>query len=209
MIISEEIIIAIISASFGTVISGICRLFSRHFDQKDKAKERIEARKEEFEKKKEEVYIAALDRLLQIKKGIELHASNLSTDEIEEIRKKNREFEEIAPRLRLFSDDAIFDEYSMLAEGYKRFAYNRNCGLFEESKWAFDFKISVLARKMQDSLGYREFNKSCQKVICPSCGKEHDYLKNCQCGMTFDELVIKANEIVLQAENIFSEQDIK
>ena len=111
------------------------------------------------------------------------------------------EFVEISPQLRLYSTDKIFNKYQELAK-YTCFAYAHQNGprLIENSKWAYDMQITLLARLMQEDLGYRKYNADHDVIVCPECGCEHDIISKCpNCGLTFANLQKKAEEILAQS----------
>ena len=92
---------------------------------------------------------------------------------------------------------------------YACFAYASQDGpkLIENSKWAFDMQITVLARLMQEDLGYRKYNDGIDVVICPKCGCEHDVISKCPtCNMTYNELQEEAKKILEQMREIQNEE---
>lgn len=53
---------------------------------------------------------------------------------------------------------------------------------------------------MQDDLGYRKYNNSCDTIMCPECGIEHDIILKCpNCGMSYEELLKKTEKIINQS----------
>lgn len=201
MSISELLLIVLTSAGFSSIVNGLFRFVNKWMDQKQKKREKEYLRQEKYFEKKEKVYIAALERLLQIRRGFDYTWEDVVHDKMlkEEIDKGNSAFIEISPQLRLYSTDSIFDKWHWLAREYREFAYAHLEGrrLFEESKWAFDFQITMLARQMQDDLGYREFNKSYNVIKCPKCKREHDLISKCpKCGMTLEKLQEMSEEVI-------------
>lgn len=111
--------------------------------------------------------------------------SNQLRDNIE---KENVAFAEISPQLRLYSTDKIFNKYHELAS-YARFSYapQNEPRLIENGKWAYDMQITLLARLMQENLGYRKYNFEHDMIVCPEYGREHDIVSKCpQCGMIYN-----------------------
>lgn len=50
--------------------------------------------------------------------------------------------------------------------------------LTEDSIRAYDIKITILAKKMQEDLGYREYDSDVITISCPKCKKNMIFLKN-------------------------------
>ena len=156
------------------------------------------------------VYIAAIQRLIQIRIGFDYTREMLAHNKVlkERVDKENSDFLQTASQLRLYSTDRIFNTYRELAT-YARFAYapQGEPRLIENSKWAFDTKITLLARMMQEDLGYRKYNIEFDMVVCTECGCEHDFISKCPiCKMTYDELQEKAKIILEQMREIQNEE---
>lgn len=208
---NESIQIAIISAGLATLINCLFQLINKLLDN---AKEHRESNSKElatYKERKEKTYIAAIGRLLQIRRGFDytremvIHSNQLR----DYIEKENKAFAEISPQLRLYSSDTIFNKYHELAT-YARFSYAPQNGprLFENSKWAYDMQITLLARLMQEDLGYRKYNIQHDMIICPECSCEHDIVSNCpRCGMTYSQLQKKAQEILNQMQEMQNNED--
>lgn len=208
---NESLQIAIISAGLAALINCIFQLVNKLIDN---AKERSENNSKEFatyKEKKEKAYIAAIGRLLQIRRGFDytremvIH-SNQFRDNIE---KENMAYAEISPQLRLYSNDKIFNKYHELA-AYARFSYahQNRPRLVENSKWAYDMQITMLARLMQEDLGYRKYNYEHDMVVCPECNCEHDMVSKCpRCGMTYNQLQIKVQEILNQIQEMQNDEN--
>ena len=80
------------------------------------------------------------------------------------------------------------------------YAHENEPRLFEDSKQAYNMQITLLARQMQDDLGYRKYNNSCDTIMCPECGIEHDIILKCpNCGMSYEELLKKTEKIINQS----------
>lgn len=212
---SETIQVAIISATLGVSISGIFQLISqlanKYLDKKLAEETNEQKRRTEYIAKKEEIYIAAIDRLLQIRRGFDYTREMTMFNKAiqEEIEKNNSSYFEVSPRLRLYATDKIFNNYQQLAL-FSRYAYASQNGprLIENSKWAFDMQITILARQMQDDLGYRKYNDGYDTITCPACGKEHDMISECpNCGMSFKELQIRSQEVIEQIQEIQADDE--
>lgn len=201
---NESVQIAIISAGLGALINCFFQMVNKLIDNAKERRDNSEKKKNLYIEKKEKVYVAAIGRLLQIRRGFDstreaVKRSNKIRDNID---KENLAFAEISPQLRLYASDKIFNKYQELAS-YSRFAYAPVEGprLIENSKWAYDMQITILARMMQEDLGYRKYNFEYDMIICPECGYEHDIISKCpNCGMTYRELQEKAQEIMKQNE---------
>lgn len=201
---SETILVAIISAGLATLINSIFQIINRALDTKKDNKGKEQEKESLYKEKKEEAYIAALDRLLQIRRGFDYTSDDVMRSEQlrEMIQKQTQEFIIISPKLRLYASDNIFHQYESLMS-FSQFAYASPYGprLAEESKRLYDVQITQLAHLMQEDLGYREYNNGPDTIICPECGEKHDIVKACpSCGMTFDKLKIKAQEMLKQVQ---------
>lgn len=201
---NESVQIAIISAGLAALINCIFQIVNKLIDNAKERRDNSDRRKELYIEKKEQVYVAAIGRLLQIRRGFDCNReeairSNKIRDNID---KENIAFAEISPQLRLYASDKIFNKYQELAS-YSHFAYAPAEGprLIENSKWAYDIQVTILARMMQEDLGYRKYNIEHDMIICPECGCEHDIISKCpNCGVTYKELQEKAQEIIKQNE---------
>lgn len=200
---SEGIQIALISAGLAAFVNCIFQLINRLLDSRDAEKERNNKKTDDFIEKKEAVYIAAIDRLLQIRRGFDytreviIHNKDLQ----EEIDKNNSTYVEIAPKLRLYATDKIFNRFMSLSR-FAQYSYAPETGprLFENSKEAFESSVVILSRLMQEDLGIRKINSGHDTIICPECAKEHDIVSKCpNCGMTFEQYQIKMQEVLSQA----------
>ena len=203
---SETVVIALISGCSGALVTCIFQTFNKCLDTQNSNKEREYKEVMQYKAKKEEVYIAAIDRLLQIRRWFDYTCDDYMKDE--NIRKRvdeeNIAFISIAPKLRLYSSDKIFREYQKLAR-WSKFSFPGNNGekLFEDSKWVFDYRIILLVHMMQAELGYRKNMEEVDSVNCPECYTKHDIVEKCpKCGMTFEELQEKAEQIYQQAQEI-------
>ena len=206
---NETLIVAIISAGLSALINCVFQLANKIIDNKKECQQNKLSELASYKEKKEKVYIAAIGRLLQIRRGFDYtHEMFVNSVTINEsIKKSNDEFAEISPQLRLYAPRSVFNEYYELAK-FSRFAYAPSNGprLIENSKTAFEIRITILAQLMQEDLGYRKLNSEYEPFNCPKCKKEHDLFSKCpSCGMTFDELKIKlresSNQVVDSGEN--------
>ncbi len=199
---NESVPITIISARLTSLINGFFQLVNKLIDNTKERRNNSDKRRDLYREKKEQVYIATIRHLLQIRHGFDctremVIRSNKIRDNID---KENIAFAEISPQLRLYAPDKIFNKYQELAS-YSRFAYAPTEGprLIENSKWAYDVQVTKLAHMMQEDLGYRKYNLEHDMVIRPDCGCEHDITSKCpNCGATYKDLQEKAQEIIKQ-----------
>ena len=201
---TEPLLIAIISAGLATFINCIFQIVNKIIDLKQTKATTEEKRAGAYREKKEQVYIAALDRLLQIRRGFEFTSDAVPRNKRlqEMVNKQNQDFVKIAPKLRLYASDNIFNQYQRLAS-WGKFAYASSQGprLLEDSKRAYDLQITLLARRMQDDLGYRKYNQVQDTIQCPDCGIIHDIVGKCpKCGMTYEQWQKRIEEIFNQVQ---------
>ena len=201
---TDPILIAVISAGLAALVNCAFQLINKYIDIRKSDKDNAEKQKSLYYEKKEQVYIAALDRLLQIRRGFDYTSADyMKFDKLREMFDAgNSAFVSVSPKLRLYASDRIFRVYQQLASwSIYAFAPPNGPRLFEESKWAFDTKITLLAHLMQAELGYRKYNDSFDTIQCPNCGMVHDIASKCpKCGMTFEELQAKADEVFHQMQ---------
>lgn len=201
---TETVQVAIISVGLAALINCIFQIANKVIDLKQTKNIKNEEKARLYQEKKEQVYIAALDRLIQIRRGFDYTSNNIMhSNQLQEIiNKQNQDFIQIAPKLRLYAPDNIFNQYQCLVS-WGKYAYAAPHGprLFEESKKTYDLQITLLARRMQDDLGYRKYNNIHDTIQCPDCGTIHDIVGKCPtCGMTYENLQIKAQEIFNQVQ---------
>lgn len=201
---TDPILIAVISAGLAALVNCVFQLINKFIDIRKSDKDNAEKKKSLYHEKKEQVYVAALDRLIQIRRGFDYTSADyMKSDKLREMFDAgNSAFVSVSPKLRLYASDRIFRVYQQLASwSIYAFAPPNGPRLFEESKWAFDTKITLLAHLMQEELGYRKDKEGCDSIQCPDCGTVHDIARKCPtCGMTFEELQIKADEVFRQAQ---------
>lgn len=199
---TETVQVAIISAGLAALINCIFQIINRLVDLKKASIDKEEEEAKMYKEKKEQVYIAALDRLLQIRRGFDYTSDDyMKWEKVRErLDTENSTFITISPKLRLYASDRIFREYQKLALWSKySFAPLNGPRLFENSKWAFDAQITLLAHLMQAELGYRKEGDEQDTVQCPDCGAVHDIVLRCpNCGMTYEQLRVKADEVFRQ-----------
>lgn len=187
---TETVQVAIISAGLAALINCIFQIINRLVDLKKASIDKEEEEAKMYKEKKEQVYIAALDRLLQIRRGFDYTSDDyMKWEKVRErLDTENSTFITISPKLRLYASDRIFREYQKLALWSKySFAPLNGPRLFENSKWAFDAQITLLAHLMQAELGYRKEGDEQDTVQCPDCGAVHDIVLRCpNCGMTYE-----------------------
>ena len=201
---TETVQVAIISAGLAALINCIFQIINRLVDLKKASIDKEEEEAKMYKEKKEQVYIAALDRLLQIRRGFDYTSDDyMKWEKVRErLDTENSTFITISPKLRLYASDRIFREYQKLALWSKySFAPLNGPRLFENSKWAFDAQITLLAHLMQAELGYRKEGEEPDTVQCPDCGAVHDIVLRCpNCGMTYEQLRVKADEVFRQLQ---------
>ena len=201
---TETVQVAIISAGLAALINCIFQIINRLVDLKKASIDKEEEEAKMYKEKKEQVYIAALDRLLQIRRGFDYTSDDyMKWEKVRErLDTENSTFITISPKLRLYASDRIFREYQKLALWSKySFAPLNGPRLFENSKWAFDAQITLLAHLMQAELGYRKEGDEQDTVQCPDCGAVHDIVLRCpNCGMTYEQLRVKAAEVFRQLQ---------
>ena len=201
---TETVQVAIISAGLAALINCIFQIINRLVDLKKASIDKEEEEAKMYKEKKEQVYIAALDRLLQIRRGFDYTSDDyMKWEKVRErLDTENSTFITISPKLRLYASDRIFREYQKLALWSKySFAPLNGPRLFENSKWAFDAQITLLAHLMQAELGYRKEGDEQDTVQCPNCGAVHDIVLRCpNCGMTYEQLRVKADEVFRQLQ---------
>lgn len=201
---TETVQVAIISAGLAALINCIFQIINRLVDLKKASINKEEEEAKMYKEKKEQVYIAALDRLLQIRRGFDYTSDDyMKWEKVRErLDTENSTFITISPKLRLYASDRIFREYQKLALWSKySFAPLNGPRLFENSKWAFDAQITLLAHLMQAELGYRKEGDEQDTVQCPDCGAVHDIVLRCpNCGMTYEQLRVKADEVFRQLQ---------
>lgn len=201
---TETVQVAIISAGLAALINCIFQIINKLVDLKKASIDKEEEEAKMYKEKKEQVYIAALDRLLQIRRGFDYTSDDyMKWEKVRErLDTENSTFITISPKLRLYASDRIFREYQKLALWSKySFAPLNGPRLFENSKWAFDAQITLLAHLMQAELGYRKEGDEQDTVQCPDCGAVHDIVLRCpNCGMTYEQLRVKADEVFRQLQ---------
>lgn len=201
---TETVQVAIISAGLAALINCIFQIINRLVDLKKASIDKEEEEAKMYKEKKEQVYIAALDRLLQIRRGFDYTSDDyMKWEKVRErLDTENSTFITISPKLRLYASDRIFREYQKLALWSKySFAPLNGPRLFENSEWAFDAQITLLAHLMQAELGYRKEGDEQDTVQCPDCGAVHDIVLRCpNCGMTYEQLRVKADEVFRQLQ---------
>lgn len=200
---SEPIQIAIISAGLAALVNSIFQVINKIIDNREKRRSEQISAEIELREKKEQTYIAAIGRLLQIRRGFDFTSEDVNRREKikKMIEDDDAKFAEYAPKLRLYASDKIFNYYISLAEGFRSFAYASQYGprLFENTKTAFSNNIILLSHLMQQDLGYRVFNKGIDTVNCPKCRTKHDIVSGCpKCGLSFEEHIEYAQKDLMK-----------
>lgn len=209
MFMGENIKIAIISAGLASLINCIFQLVNILIDIAKDRSENSNKKQAVYIEKKEKVYIAAIGRLLQIRRGFDYTREMvIRSKKIQDnIDSENTAYAEVAPQLRLYSTDKIFNKYYELA-AYARFAYAPQDGprLIRNSIWAYDLQVTLLSRLMQEDLGYRKYNSEHDMIVCPECTCEHDIISKCpNCGLTYNDLQQKMQELLSSMQELGDE----
>lgn len=200
------ITIVMISAGLAALINCIFQLVNKILDGNKENKIYQRSGRKEYLRKKEEVYIAAIERLLEIKVGFNYTRSDIILGNMKDrIDQSNNEYFNIASRIRIYATDEIYDMYCNLAQ-YSKYSYSDGRKLIESSKRYYDFSLTILSRIMQDDLGYRELNSVKEMISCPDCGTEHDAYAKCpKCNLSYSDAIRKLEEAYL----IMAESDLE
>ena len=190
---NETVVIALISAGFATLINCVFQTVNKAIDLFQSKKIKKEEKEKTVLKEREAVYIAALDRLLFMRRGFDFTDEQLALNDIlqKEWDKSNERYTSIPAKMRLYASDKVFREFSGLSVFF-RYAFAPVSGprLAEESKWAFNTQITLLAQHMQDDLGIRAYGLSHDVIKCPECEALHDISEPCpKCNMSYKELL--------------------
>lgn len=164
---------------------------------------------------KQEAYIEALKKFAIVRAAFDITNEQLRIDS--DIRNLIKEVNNAAPttsaKMRLYSSDEIYSLFWKLSK-WTRFAFPCNYEqqhLMENGKDVFSKYTTVLARLMQNDLGYRDFIEKPDLIRCPKCGKEHDTYKACECGLSWSETFDMISKKILlewqEKENIQSKYD--
>ena len=191
----EKVWIALISAGTGALVGAVFKIVDKIIDICYENNKKENNKKDKFLEKKEEVYIEALQRLLHFK---EMFAFSYETIlKIPELKKrmkdKDEEFRLIAPKLRLYASDKIFDEYYKLAVIFVN--KKPEVAMPKDFINLYDIHINDLSRKMQNDLGYRKYDSEIITILCPRCEEKHDFYAACpKCKMSYEEMLEKQIE---------------
>lgn len=181
----------LISAGVGALVTGIFQIINKIIDAVKEKRKTKKQDKDTFYGKREQAYLQALRKLLFIRKGFDITRELLDRNETlkKEYDNEIDSFRMIDPTIRLYASDKIFQQYNNLTS-YKIYAYctENSWRLSEEAKKAFDIKINILSRLMQQDLEYREYDSEPNIIKCPQCGREHDAFVTCYCGLTYEGL---------------------
>lgn len=203
---SEAIQIALISAGFASLVNCIFQLIERKLDVNKEEKAYAREQKEKYLLKKEEAYVFAIKRLVQVGVGFNYTRQDLINNKKlqEEVDECNNIFKEHAAQLRLYATDEIYNIYYSLYS-WAKFSYADIHGprLAENGNKRYSMIITNLSRLMQNDLGYRKYNSECEKIICPQCGEEHDAYITCKCGLKYGQMIERLMELakMKQEEN--------
>lgn len=212
--IGETIVLALIASGFGALISNIFQIVNKIIDQRNKSKEYIREDEKKYIVKKERAYIAAIERLLEIQDGFFYSREDMmfrfTEEKKKDINNSNREFIKLSPLIRLYSSDEVYNFYYHLAQ-YAEFSYSNGPRLIYSGRELFNQKVTILAKLMQEDLGYRVYNKSNIIIECPKCGKSHDLFSKCNCGITYFQYIYlsDAGNILKDVQRFIAENKIE
>lgn len=216
---ADTLTTTLISAGIGALIAGLFQLIDKIIDLRTSRKKDREERErkdsDDYIEKKERVYIAAIGRLLQMRRAFDYTRESLvrNDDLRQALERENQDYYEVAPQLRLYAPDDICNDYMRLLALFSDCAYAPQTGprLSEQGKWAFNNQVTLLAHRMQEDLGIRKYQDAPTLIQCPVCGVEHDYVsKKCpKCGLPYEDLRGKAVEIIQQSRTIRRETDME
>ena len=213
----EIVLVALTSGFFSAIIVKVLDIIqdfvNRKKEEKSRLKKKEEKAKERYLSEKKEVYLEALKKLSLIRLGFDI--ANDSSNENDKIMKMINEINdnsmELSAKVRLFSSDDIYNLYSDLSK-WNRYAFINNGAqqkLTEKSREYYSVYVTILARLMQDDLGYRDYIANPEMIICPKCGDEHDAFKRCKCGMTWQKTMnLIETEIRTAWDNNHKEENI-
>lgn len=123
---NNPIVIAIISAGLSAFVTCTFQMINKFIDMKKEKRDKEEEKERIYSEKKEQVYIAVLDRLLQVRKGFDYSKEFVErNDEYKKwLDEQNQKYMEISPKLRLYASDTIFRlcKHFIL---YARFTYTQ------------------------------------------------------------------------------------
>ena len=161
-------------------------------------------------KEKKETYLLGLERLSLIRTGFDITIDFPYKDEQvnDLIQQLNHTAIAFSAKMRLYASDDIYYVYQMLSD-WQRFSFTKSSGswrLFQDGKEIFSVYVTFLARIMQEDLGYREYVKNPEMIICPDCGKEHDPYRQCSCGLTWRETMNRYSFGFMQARDEYAKE---
>lgn len=106
---NNPIVIAIISAGLSAFVTCTFQMINKFIDMKKEKRDK-EEKERIYSEKKEQVYIAVLDRLLQVRRGFDYSKEFVErNDEYKKwLDEQNQKYMEISPKLRLYASDTIF-----------------------------------------------------------------------------------------------------
>ena len=126
---NNPIVIAIISAGLSAFVTCTFQMINKFIDMKKEKRDKEEEKERIYSEKKEQVYIAVLDRLLQVRRGFDYSKEFVErNDEYKKwLDEQNQKYMEISPKLRLYASDTIFRlcKHFIL---YARFTYTTITG---------------------------------------------------------------------------------
>lgn len=196
---------SVISAIVSQLMSPLLELINSRIEKGKINDERKYNEEEELKKKKEEVYIDAIQIIQLIKNGFydrtmqqikNMSASKEKRNELNiNIKKINDMLCVVAPKMRLYSTDEIYEIFSDLCK-YAIFSYSEKV-ITQPLLYMYNRKFSYMCKIMQKHLGlrldYPELPKAC---FCVGCGTMHNSKEDCpKCGIKWNKAVEIINEI--------------
>ncbi len=192
----ETIIIAIISAGLGALVSFvgsiIFKLIEIRSNRKDKIEERKNNNEDKYIEKKCEAYSKALNYLIYLKKTFRISKEEMVNNQEtrEMVNEAYSEVKNSSAAIRLYASDDVFNFYESLVDKYHPFSFtNKQEKLSEESIKSFDHYIATLSRIMRKDLGYKDIDCDTEDlIVCPKCKNKHPIYQPCkECKLSIFE----------------------
>ena len=133
---NNPIVIAIISAGLSAFVTCTFQMINKFIDMKKEKRDKEEEKERIYSEKKEQVYIAVLDRLLQVRRGFDYSKEFVErNDEYKKwLDEQNQKYMEISPKLRFAAGNTDRELCAGLEIISKRWAYKINKPASEEGK---------------------------------------------------------------------------
>lgn len=196
---SNAIVIAIISAGLASLVNCIFQIVNKIIDYLKEKKNNEIAIEQELRQKKEDIYALALKNLMLI-----LNTRNNLTDD--EKKENDKKYIEIAPLIRLYATDDIYDMYRELQISIGNARRIQKNGMVINHEF-YNRSITLLSRLMQVDIKIRSTNKGVHSAItCPKCNRQHDLLTPCpKCKMTYIQLIDMSKKLIINSNEDKSE----